>query len=141
MRRWLLLIGLLCLTAAFIKNPHECIDDCPYPENPSPPVKLHYLTGDWSVTETGTDADPLAAFGRRPIDDPWFIPLGGNYLDPARSTPHYGIDYTYPDYWSVGIPQPVYPVGPGIVVAVTTCPLCRASSKSGEPTWAMISAL
>ena len=80
------------------------------------------------MVETGTESDPLAAFGRRPIDEPRIIPGGGNYLDETRDFEHYGIDYTFPEMFIAKIPQPIYPIGPGVVTALHGCPVCFAES-------------
>jgi hypothetical protein len=127
-RSWI--IGWLCmavfLLTAFEERPADCYKNCP---ELSPPAGMPQDNPalNWSVVETGTEVDPLAAFGRRPIDEPRLIPQGGNYEDPERDGPHYGIDYTYPEMFLNDIPQPIYPIGPGIVTAVHTCPTCWAN--------------
>lgn len=127
---WILLLGLLTLAADTLPPCEgKCIaeprpDDAPL----APALTQTNPAVGWSVTETGTDSDPLAAFGRRPIDEPRIIPAGGEYQDPSRPNPHYGIDYTYPEAFLNNIPQPIYPIGPGVVTAVHTCPTCWANS-------------
>lgn len=129
--RWLF-FGIAFLTVAFISDPHECYKACIDDETQDRPpqsVTQPNPAASWSVTETGTENDPFAAFGRRPIDEPRIIPYGGWYDDPDRGTPHYGLDYTYPEYFLNDIPQPIYPIGPGVVTAVHTCPTCFAYSE------------
>jgi hypothetical protein len=130
--RWyyLILWALLSLAAT---TPPPCEGSCiaaPRPDDapPAAPLSQPNPALGWSVVETGSANDPLAAFGRRPIDQPRIIPAGGEYQDPSRPYPHYGIDYTYPEAFLNGIPQPVYPIGPGVVTAIHTCPLCWANS-------------
>jgi murein DD-endopeptidase MepM/ murein hydrolase activator NlpD len=125
----LFFLSFLFLLAAYESPPRECHKNCPPPLESTPPAypAPNPALG-WSVIETGTDSDPLAAFGRRPIDEPWIIPFGGDYQDPNRAGPHYGIDYTYPEKFLAGLPQPVYPIGPGVVTALHTCRTCWAQS-------------
>jgi|GEM_PF-7124792 len=125
------LASFAIFTVGFISDPEACYTDCIddeatdvirpeiIPTQPNPALA-------WSVVDTGTDGDPFAAFGRRPIDEPRIVPFGGFYQDPDRSTPHYGIDYTYPEAFLNFVPQPIYPIGPGIVTTVHTCPSCFA---------------
>jgi murein DD-endopeptidase MepM/ murein hydrolase activator NlpD len=123
-------LGLLLLifTTAMIHLPGECVKDCPLPPTPRPPITQQNPAEGWSVVETGTERDPLAAFGRRPIDEPRIIPGGGDYLDESRDFEHYGIDYTFPEMFLAKLPQPVYPIGPGVVTALHGCPTCFAFS-------------
>lgn len=129
--RWhLAALSLLLLSATgFMELPHTCVRNCPDPEEPTPPLTQANPAAGWSVTETGTEQDPFAAFGRRPIDEPRLIPQGGNYMDENRDGPHFGIDYTFPEQFLHSIPQPVYPIGPGIVTAVHPCLICWARSE------------
>ncbi len=127
---WLCLSLLL---VGFVPLPPSCDDDCPRPPERPPSTQPNPAEG-WSVAETGTPENPLAAFGRRPLDEPWIIPFGGNYQDPNRGTPHYGIDYTFPELFYQRLPQPVYPIGPGVVTSLHPCPTCWAYSQ--DPEWA-----
>jgi hypothetical protein len=88
------IFGLLLIISAtaMIFLPEECVRNCPEPSSPAPPITQINPSEGWSVIETGTERDPLAAFGRRPIDEPRIIPQGGNYLDDNREFEHYGID-------------------------------------------------
>jgi len=124
----------ILLTGAFTFSADTCAKDCPPPETAPLPITQGNPAAGWSVVTTGSDQDPLAAFGRRPIDEPRIIPLGGQYQDPERGTPHYGIDYTFPEKFLNDIPQPIYPIGPGFVTAVHTCPTCwvEGSEKWGR---------
>lgn len=125
------LASFAIFTVGFISDPEACYTDCIddeatdvirpeiIPTQPNPALA-------WSVVDTGTDGDPFAAFGRRPIDEPRIVPFGGFYQDPDRSTPHYGIDYTYPEAFLNFVPQPIYPIGPGIVTTVHTWEIAMA---------------
>lgn len=121
------LVGLALLLVAFDYPPAICYKNCSPIVSPAPLTQINPAL-DWSVVETGTELDPLAAFGRRPIDEPRLIPQGGNYQDPARDGPHYGIDYTFPELFLHDIPQPIYPIGPGIVTALHPCATCWAGN-------------
>jgi hypothetical protein len=125
--------ALLSLGAAVL--PQACVGNCPPPEAPPAPITQANPAEGWSVVETGTPQDPLAAFGRRPIDEPRIIPFGGNYQDPNRPTPHYGIDYTFPDSFYHNIPQPIYPIGVGIVTAIHPCPQCWQTDDANWAAW------
>jgi murein DD-endopeptidase MepM/ murein hydrolase activator NlpD len=130
---WLAVLAILTTAADY---PSEiCYQNCP-PRQKSPAgIAQGNPAIGWSVVETGTETDPLAAFGRRPIDDPWIIPAGGDYLDPDRGGQHFGIDYTFPEKFLNNIPQPVYPIGPGIVTAVHTCPQCYVGDPQEWSRW------
>lgn len=122
----LILGGLfILLSAAFDHNLPDCYADC-LDIDPRPPISQTNPAEGWSVIDLGTESDPLAPFGRRPIDEPRIIPQGGNYKDTNRQYPHYGIDYTFPEMFLNDIPQPIYPIGPGVVTALHTCPKCWA---------------
>lgn len=129
MRRHFVLFIFLLLTTAFTREIAPCELDCePSEDTPRPALTQTNPAAGWSVIETGTDDNPLAAFGRRPIDEPRIIPFAGNYMDAERAGPHFGIDYTYPESFLNNIPQPIHPIGPGIVTAVHTCPTCWANA-------------
>ncbi|MFP4321150.1 MAG: M23 family metallopeptidase [Anaerolineales bacterium] len=125
------LFGLLLV--AFVPWSDACTEDCPPPPERPPDTQPNPAIG-WTVTDTGTPDNLLAAFGRRPLDEPWIIPFGGDYQDPDRGRPHYGIDYTFPELFYQRTPQPVYPIGPGVVTALHACPSCWAFST--DPEWA-----
>jgi hypothetical protein len=141
MKRWnllnlvCLLIMLMALTTAADQSSHTCYHNCPPPQEPPSAISQKNPASGWSIIETGTESDPLAAFGRRPIDEPWIIPYGGNYLDPNREGQHFGIDYTFPEKFLYNIPQPVYPIGPGVVTAIHTCPQCYVGDPQEWSRW------
>lgn len=83
----------------------------------------------------GTTTDPLKAFSRRPLDR-YIIPAGGQFLDPSRDEPHFGVDYTYPDDYLLGKPIWVHPIAPGYVTTLSSCPLCFVDGDShGSVIW------
>lgn len=124
-----LLLGLFVIvtTAASEAEITECTEDCPQDSPPALTLPPNPAEG-WSVTEMGTEADPLAAFAASPLNEPYQIPPGGNYQDPNRDGPHFGIDFNFPQDYLDGLDQPVHAIGPGIVTAVHTCPSCWASN-------------
>ncbi len=118
------------LTTAFDFIPPDCYKEkCPDELGDPPIITQPNPAAGWSVVETGTEIDPLAAFGRFPIDEPRFVPPGGDYQDPTRDGPHFGMDYNYPQHYFDGINQPIYPVGPGVVTVVNPCAACWAEAE------------
>lgn len=123
-------VGFIFAATAFDFVPQDCYEEnCPEtPDGDLPIITQPNPAVGWSVVETGTALDPLAAFGAFPLAEPRSIPPGGEYQDPERDGPHFGMDFNYPQHYYDGIDQPIYPIGPGIVTSVMPCPECWADA-------------
>ncbi|NJL93560.1 MAG: M23 family metallopeptidase [Anaerolineae bacterium] len=129
---WLLGMLILLCGSAFTRPPQPCVGRACQADPPTPrPITQPNPALGWSVLDLGSETDQLSAFVASPMDEPYYIPNKGRYMDPERGGPHFGVDFTDFDAAMTGTLKPIHPLGPGIVTAVHPCVACWADG--GQP--------